>query len=224
MGQTITLQASDDHELSAYEASPHTEHHRGGLVIIQEIFGVNQHIRDVADGWAEEGYYCIAPSIFDRESPGFDVGYDEADMQAGRELAQKIGLDAMLLDVDAARAAAASAGKVGVIGYCLGGSLAWLAATRLDAVAAASCYYGGRIVDSATEVPRCPVQMHFGEKDGHIPMESVEKIRAVISAKVEIYTYPAGHAFNREGGPSYDPQSAQRARERTLALLRANVG
>jgi carboxymethylenebutenolidase len=224
MGQTVTLQASDDHELSAYEAAPHTEHHRGGLVIIQEIFGVNQHIRDVADGWAAEGYYCIAPSIFDRQSPGFDRGYAQADMEEGRDLAMKIGLDAMLLDVDAARAAAASAGKVGVVGYCLGGSLAWLAATRLDGVAAASCYYGGRIVDSAAETPRCPVQMHFGEKDTSIPMESVEKIRSIISSKVEIYTYPAGHAFNREGGANYEPQSAKRARERTLALFHTHVG
>jgi carboxymethylenebutenolidase len=224
MGQTITLQASDGHELSAYEAAPHTEHHRGGLVVIQEIFGVNEHIRSVTDRWAEEGYYAIAPSVFDRESPGFDRGYTPEDLEEGRALAGKIGLDAMLLDVEAARGAAASAGKVGVVGYCLGGALAWLAATRLDGVAAASCYYGGRIVDSAEETPRCPVQMHFGEKDASIPMESVEKIRAVVSSKVEIYTYPAGHAFNRDGGANYEPQSAKRALDRTLALFHTNVG
>jgi carboxymethylenebutenolidase len=223
MGQTIRLKASDGHEFGAYEAKPEGEH-RGGLVVIQEIFGVNQHIRKVTDGWAAEGYFCIAPSIFDRASPGFDRGYSPDDVEAGRKAAGEIGLDRMLLDVEAARAAAASAGKVGVVGYCLGGSLAWLSATRLDGVAAASCYYGGRIVESASEKPSCPVQMHFGEKDQSITMESVEKIRAVVPSSVEIFTYPAGHAFNRDGGANWEAGSASRARERTLALFRKHVG
>jgi carboxymethylenebutenolidase len=223
MGQTIKLTASDGHELTAYEAAPQGEA-RGGLVIIQEIFGVNEHIRAVTDGWAAEGYHCVAPALFDRERPGIESGYSPEEMEAGRSLVGQIGLDAMVRDVDAARAAAASAGKVGVVGYCLGGSLAWLAATRLDDVAAASCYYGGRIPDHATETPRCPVQMHFGEKDQSIPMENVEKVRAAVPSTVEIFTYPAGHAFNRHGGANWEPQSAGRAKERTLALFRKHVG
>ncbi len=225
MGQTIELEAADGHTFSAYEASPRAAHHRGGLVIVQEIFGVNAHIRAVADGWAADGYYCIAPAIFDRDTPGFDRGYAQPDTEAGRTIAGKIGLDAMLLDVEAARAAAASAGKVGIVGYCLGGSLAWLAATRLQGIAAASCYYGGRIVAQAGEKPRCPVQMHFGEKDQSISMADVEKICANVPARlVEIFVYPAGHAFNRDAGANWEPQSAKLARERTLKLFREHVG
>ncbi len=225
MGQTIELEAADGHVFSAYEAAPRTAHHRGGLVIIQEIFGVNAHIRSVADGWAAEGYYCIAPAIFDRDTPGFDRGYAQPDMEAGRTIAGKIGMDAMLFDTEAARGAAAVAGKVGVVGYCLGGSLAWLAATRLHGFAAASCYYGGRIAAVAGEKPRCPVQMHFGEKDQSIPIADVEKIRDNVPKRlVEVFVYPAGHAFNRDGSQNWEPNSAKLARERTLELFRERVG
>jgi len=223
MGQTIRLKASDGHELSAYEAMPAGER-RGGLVVIQEIFGVNAHIRSVTDGWAAEGYYCMAPAIFDRAAPGYESGYSPDEVEAGRTLVGTIGMDKMLLDIEAGRAKAASAGKVGVVGYCLGGSLAWLAGTRLDGIAAASCYYGGRIAESAAEKPRCAVQMHFGETDQSIPMSAVDKIRAAVPSDVEIFTYPAGHAFNRDGGASWEPRSARLARERSLALFRKHVG
>jgi carboxymethylenebutenolidase len=224
MGQTIRLQASDGYDLSAYEASPAGKH-RGGLVVIQEIFGVNEHMRRVTDGWAADGYYCIAPAIFDRAKTGVDLDYSLESIAAGRSMFEQIGLDKMLLDVEAACAAAASAGKVGVVGYCLGGSLAWLAATRLHRIAAASCYYGWRIPGFAGEKPHCPVQMHFGEKDQSIPLSDVEKVRSNVPARlVEIFTYPAGHAFNRDAGQSYDPASAELARERTLALFRKHVG
>ena len=225
MGQIIQLDASDGHRLSAYEAAPSSGKHRGGLVVIQEIFGVNNHIKRVTDGWAEEGYYCIAPAIFDRAKKNVELDYGPDSIAAGRSMAEKIALDSMLLDVEAARGAASSAGKVGVVGYCLGGSLAWLAATRLAGVAAASCYYGGRIPGLATEKPRCPVQMHSGEKDQGIPLSDVEKVRAAVPAGlVEIFTYPAGHAFNRDAGQSFKPQSAKLARERTLALFRKHIG
>jgi len=224
MGQIVKLEASDGHMLDAYEAVPHAPHHRGGLVVIQEIFGVNAHIRAVTDGWAEEGYYCIAPALFDREKPGLEYGYGPEVFEEVRPMVGRIGLDKMLLDVEAARGAAASAGKVGVVGYCLGGSLAWMAATQLEYVAAASCYYGSRIVDTADARPRCAVQMHFGQKDQSIPLENVEKIRAAVPPEVEIFTYPAGHAFNRDGGANWEPQSAKLAKERTLALFRKNVG
>lgn len=225
MGQTIKLQASDGQSFSAYEAAPTSGKHRGGLVVIQEIFGVNDHIKRVTDGFAADGYYCIAPAIFDRAKPGVDLDYSPESIAEGRSHFEKIGLDKMLLDVEAARAAAASAGKVGVVGYCLGGSLAWLAATRLHGIAAASCYYGGRIPAFAGEKPHCPVQMHFGEKDTSIPMADVEKVRANVPKRlVDIFTYPAGHAFNRDAGQSYEPVSAGLARERTLAFFRQNVG
>jgi carboxymethylenebutenolidase len=225
MGQTIELEAADGHLFSAYEAAPHAAHHRGGLVIVQEIFGVNAHIRRVADGYADDGYYVIAPAIFDRDRPGIELAADQEGMAAGRAAVEKIGLDAMLLDIDAARAAAASAGKVGIVGYCLGGSLAWLAATRLDGFAAASCYYGSRIAATADEKPRCPVQMHFGDKDQSISAADVEKIRENVPSRfVEIFVYPAGHAFNRDGGASWEPNSAKLARERTLKLFGEHVG
>jgi carboxymethylenebutenolidase len=225
MGQIIELEASDGFDFSAYEAGPSSGKHRGGLVVIQEIFGVNEHIKRVTDGWAAEGYYCIAPAIFDRAKAGVDLDYSSESVAVGRSMVDQIGLDKMLLDIESARAAAASAGKVGVVGYCLGGSLAWLAATRLRGVAAASCYYGGRIAGFAGEKPHCPVQMHFGEKDQSIPLSDVEKVRANTPSRlVEIFTYPAGHAFNRDVGQSFDPQSAKLARERTLTLFRKHIG
>jgi carboxymethylenebutenolidase len=225
MGQWIELEASDGKRISAYEAVPRAAHHRGGLVVVQEIFGVNAHIQHVADGYAEDGYYVVAPGIFDRDTPHMELGYDEAGLAAGRAARQKIGIDAMLLDIDAARAAAASAGRVGIVGYCLGGSLAWLAATRLPGFAAASCFYGGMIAAHAAEKPLCPVQMHFGTKDRSISAADVETVRKSVPAGlVEIFTYPAGHAFNRDVGDSYDPQSAKLATERTLKLFRARVG
>lgn len=225
MGQMIELEAKDGFLFSAYEASPHTPHHRGGLVIIQEIFGVTAHIRSVADGYAADGYYCIAPAIFDRDKAGLDLNSDQDGIAVGRAAVEKIGFDAMLLDIDAARAAAASAGKVGIVGYCLGGSLAWLAATRLEGFAAASCYYGSRIASTAGEKPHCPVQMHFGDKDQSISMADVEKVRGNVPSRlVEVFVYPAGHAFNRDGGASWEPESAKLARERTLKLFREHVG
>lgn len=224
MGQTIKLTASDGHELNAYEAAP-TARHRGGLVVIQEAFGVNEHVRSVTDGFAAEGYYCISPALFDREKPGMELGYGPEVFAVIRPLMDKIGLDKMLLDVEAARGAAASAGKVGVVGYCLGGSLAWLAATRLRGVAAASCYYGGRIASYAGEKPHCPVQMHFGETDQSISAADVAKIRDNVPGRlVEIFSYPAGHGFNRDGTGSYEPHAARLARERTLKLFRTHVG
>jgi carboxymethylenebutenolidase len=225
MGQTIELEAKDGFLVSAYEAAPHAMHHRGGLVIVQEIFGVNEHIRRVADGYADDGYYVVAPAIFDRDGPGIELDYGQDGIAAGRASVEKIGMEAMLLDIDAARAAAASAGKVGIAGYCLGGSLAWLAATRLHGFAAASCFYGGRIAAAAGEKPHCPVQMHFGDKDQSIPLADVEKIRENVPPRlVEIFVYPAGHAFNRDVGASWEPNSAKLARERSVKLFKENVG
>ncbi len=223
MGEIIELEAWDSFDFTAYEAAPTTTPHRGGLVIVQEIFGVNAHIRSVADNWAKEGYYCVVPALFDREKRGIEYAYDADGMEAGRSLVMKLGFETMLMDIQSAVIAASSAGRVGVVGYCLGGSLAWLAATRLERVSAASCYYGRHIVQYASEAPNCPVQMHFGESDGMIPMSDVEAVRAAVPPEVEIFTYPGGHAFNRDGHAGYEAQSAAGARERTLALLRKHV-
>ena len=225
MDAMIVLTASDGHRLGAYEVKPEGEP-RGGLVIVQEIFGVNPHIRRVADGFAADGYHVIAPALFDRAELGVELGYEAADVERGRNLRQEISLDEMLLDIAACRMALGATGKVGLVGYCLGGSLAWLTATRLDGFAAAVGYYGGMIAGHLDESPRVPVMLHFGEEDGGIPMADVAKIRASTDpARVQVFTYPAaGHAFNRHGNKAWHEHSAKRARERTLAFLRKHLG
>jgi carboxymethylenebutenolidase len=225
MGTMIELTASDGHSFGAYEAEPDGKP-RGGLVVVQEIFGVNAHIRRVADGFAADGYHVIAPALFDRAELGVDLGYDAADVERGRNLRQEISLDEMLLDIAACGAALGASGKVGLVGYCLGGSLALLTATRLEGFAAAVGYYGGMIAGHLDETPRIPVMLHFGEDDGGIPMADVAKIRAATEpALVQVFTYPrAGHAFNRDGNKAWHEPSARLARERTLAFLREHVG
>jgi carboxymethylenebutenolidase len=225
MGETITLTAGDGHRFSAYEEHP-TGTVRGGMIVVQEIFGVNAHIRRVAGGYAADGYRVIAPAIFDRAERGIELGYSKPETERGIELRKRIPIDAMLRDIAASLTALAPSGKVGVVGYCLGGSLAWLSAARLSGLAAAVGYYGGMIAASLADQPRCPVMLHFGEDDGGIPKTDVEKIRAAADpASVQIFTYPgAGHAFNRDGTPVYHADSAKLARDRTLAFLREHVG
>lgn len=224
MGAMIELAASDGHRFGAYEAEPEGDT-RGGIVLIQEIFGVNAHIKRVADGYAADGYRVIAPAIFDRAEKNVELGYDKADVDRGIALRQKITLDQMLLDIAASGAALKNAGKVGVVGYCLGGSLAWLTACRLDGFAAAVGYYGGMIAANLGEKPRIPVLLHFGEADGGIPMTDVEKVKAAVDpALVQVFTYPAGHAFNRDGTSAYNAHCAMLARMRTVKFLQAHVG
>jgi carboxymethylenebutenolidase len=222
MGTTIELTASDGHRLAAYRAEPAGKP-RGGLVVIQEIFGVNGHIRSVADGYAADGYLAIAPALFDRVERGFEIGYSPPDIERGRAVRAKVSLDGALKDVAAAIKAAGSAGKVGIVGYCWGGTVAWAAATRLDGLACSSPHYGGGIAEIATERPRCPVMFHFGETDQQIPMTDVEKIRKAQPAQT-LHVYPAGHGFNCDQRGSYHAPSAKLARERTLAFLRQHVG
>ena len=195
MSKVVKLQASDGHELDAYVAEPDGKPW-GGLVVIQEIFGVNQHIRSVADRFAQEGFYAVAPALFDRVQRNLELTDAGEDMQKGMAAAQKISIDDAVKDVDAAlQYAAKETGKpAGVVGYCYGGTLAWLSATRL-APAAAVGYYGGHIARFAAEKPRVPVMLHFGKHDNHIPQADVEKVHAA-HPEVEIYWYDAGHAFN----------------------------
>lgn len=218
MGAVEKLRAADGFSLDAYRTKPTGNRKPGGVVILQEIFGVNRHIRNVTDAFAAQGYEAIAPALFDRAQRDVDLGYDEAAVKAGVDLRAKVALDDTLADVAAAVAAVSNAGRVAVIGYCWGGSLAFLAATRLSGVACAIGYYGGMIAKHADEKPKVPVMLHFGEQDHGIPMSDV----AIVQQKrpdVEIHTYPAGHGFSCDERPSFDKASHEKALERSLAFL-----
>ena len=221
MGETVKLTADDGHNFDAYVARP-AEQPKAGLVIIQEIFGVNSHIRGVADSFAAEGYLAVAPALFDRVDPGIELGYDKDDVTRGREIRGEIAAEQALADIAAAMGFVAGAGKVGVVGYCWGGSLAWLAATRLNP-AAAVCYYGGDIHEHRNEQPTCPVMFHFGEEDAGIPMDQVKAVGEA-QPHQELFTYPAGHGFNCDMRGSHHAESAEIARERTLAFLGRTLG
>jgi carboxymethylenebutenolidase len=219
MGTKIKLTASDRHKFDAYMAESSTPA-RGVIVLIQEIFGVNSHIRSVADDYASQGFHVIAPALFDRVQPNLELGYNPPDTAQGVKAARQIGMDAALLDVAAsihhARAQWPEL-KVGVVGFCYGGSLAWLAATRLDP-AAAVCYYGGQIAANAKETPHCAVMMHFGAKDPHIGPAEIETIKAA-HPDLPVFVYDAGHGFNCDQRKDFEPQSAKLARQRTLEFF-----
>jgi carboxymethylenebutenolidase len=222
MGKMIELTAADGHKLSAYRAEPAGEP-RGGIVVIQEIFGINSHIRSVADGYAADGYLVIAPALFDRVKRNVDIGYTPPEIQVGRDLRAKVTTEDALKDVKAAVNAAAAAGKVGIVGYCWGGLVAWTASSGVDGLACAVPYYGGGMTDAIDLQPKCPVLMHFGERDEHIPLEGVKKLAAAHPHHT-VHIYPAGHGFNCDQRGSYDAASAKLARERTLAFFRQHVG
>jgi carboxymethylenebutenolidase len=218
MGGTVRLQATDGHQLDAYIVQPGVSA-TAGLVIVQEIFGVNQHIRAVADRYADEGFVVIAPALFDRIERGVDLSYGPEDTQRAMGMLKDFSMDRAVDDMAAAVQFLRGFGhlKVGVVGYCLGGTVAWVSAARLR-IDAAVGYYGGRISQYIGERPKAPVMLHFGDQDDHIPQSEIETI-AKEHPRVPIFHYPAGHAFNRDGGPSYDASSAMRARARTLAFL-----
>ena len=223
MGQMIELKTKDGQTVSAYRAEP-VGKPRGGLVVIQEIWGVNSHIRNVADGYAADGYLAIAPAIFDRLERGVKMDeYTSETMQKGFGYMQKVNADDALLDVRAAVETASSAGKVGVVGYCFGGPMAWLSSSRIEGVAASVPYYGGGVPGLASEQPKCPVMLHFGERDQHIPVASVEEFKKA-HPSLPVYLYPADHGFNCDQRGSYDASAAKLARERTLEFLRRHVG
>ena len=222
MGEFITIKASDGVEISAWRADPAGKP-RGGIVVVQEIFGVNHHIRATADFFAAQGYLAIAPAIFDRVEKGVDLGYDGPGRQAGMAIMAKIDRDKMMLDVAAAIPLAKAAGKVAVVGYCLGGSLAYFAASRLPEVDAAVGYYGGMILTAKDDTPKAPTILHFGEKDGHIPIAGVKEFAAAHPG-TPVYIYPADHGFNCDERESYDAPSAALARERTLEFLGKTIG
>lgn len=222
MSQTIKLTAADGVTIDAYRADPSGKP-KGGIVVLQEIFGVNAHIRRVADGFAAQGYLVIAPALFDRAKPGVELGYTPEDMPAGVALVGEVGHDKTMLDVAAAVKAATEGGKVGVVGYCWGGSLAYAAACSIDGVTAAVGYYGGTIAKSLASKPKVPVILHFGEKDAHIPVSDVAAIKSALP-QVPVYTYDAGHGFNCDARGSYDKPSAAVALDRTLAFFAEHIG
>lgn len=224
-GSFERMTMTDGAEVDVYRVAPKGER-RGGLVLIQEIFGVNSHIRAVAEDYAAEGYEVLAPALFDREHPGFDVGYDPAGRDAGIRLARELHpFDLTMADTAACVAALAAKGPVFVAGYCYGGSVAWRAAQTIPGVAAASSYYGSLVPTLFAEpAPNCPVACHFGRNDHGIPIEGVEALIARGYPQVGVYVYEAGHGFNCSERADYDPESAALAKARTLALFRANGG
>ena len=218
MGQDIAVTTKDGSTIGAYRAEPETGVAPiGSVVVIQEIFGVNTHIREVTDGYAVQGYVAIAPKIFDRIDSNIELGYTDADMAKGIELAfQKLNLEQALVDIQATIDVAGKHGKVGVVGYCFGGLLTWLSACRLSGIHAASSYYGGGIVGNLDMQAQCPTIMHFGELDAHIPLPDVDKIRAAQSS-VPVHVYAADHGFNCNHRGSYNEESSKLAYARTLA-------
>jgi carboxymethylenebutenolidase len=222
MGTWIELAAADGARLSAYRADP-AGTPRGGIVVAQEIFGVNGHIRSVCDSYAAEGYRAIAPALFDRYEKGVDIGYAAQDVAKGRELKARATDGKALADVAAARDAMAGAGNLAIIGYCWGGYVAWIAASRLTGFSCAIPYYGGGMTNAIDEKPKCPVMAHFGEKDANIPVDGVRALAAA-HPQAQVFLYDAGHGFNCDQRGSYDAAAAKLARERTLAFLREHVG
>jgi len=218
----LELTAADGHHLAAYLAEP-TDAPRGALVVIQEIFGVNHHIRAVTDSFARDGYLAIAPAMFDRVQRGVELDYTPPSIARGRELRSQIPVPAAMADVTAAAAAVARAGKVGIVGYCWGGFVTWMAAAHVPTLACAIPYYGGGILDNADVTLRCPVQAHFGERDAMIPAAGVREL-AARHPEAEVHLYAADHGFHCDERGSYDAAAAKLARERAVAFLRRHVG
>lgn len=224
MGQFITLKSADGFSLPAYVAQP-VGQPKAAIVVLQEIFGVNSHIRSVADRFAAQGYLAVAPATFERVKPGVELGYTDADMQAGSALKAAVSAlpgAGVLQDIQAAidHAAQASGAKVGIIGFCWGGLLTWQAACTLTGLSAAVPYYGGGIT-TQTEIarqPRCPVMAQFGDQDHWIPMPGIQAFSQA-HPEVTVHVYAADHGFNCDQRGSYNEAAATQARERTLAFL-----
>jgi carboxymethylenebutenolidase len=221
MGETIQLKAADGFSFSAYVAGPPNA--TKGVVVVQEIFGVNHHIRDMADRFAALGYAVVAPALFDRAQAGVELGYTQDDIGKGREIRMKLNDADVMKDVEAAANHLAGK-KLGIVGYCFGGTVAWWGATRTTKFSASSCWYGGGIPGTKNESANCPVQMHFGEKDASIPMTDVDAVRAA-QAKVEVYVYDgAGHGFGCDERGSFSQPDYDLAQQRTVTFFEKNLG
>jgi carboxymethylenebutenolidase len=222
MAERTQITAVDGFTLGAWQAVP-TGAPKGAVVVIQEIFGVNGHIREVVDGYAADGYFAIAPQIFDRVERDVELGYAGEDMQRGIALAfQQLDHARTLLDLQATIERASIHGRVGVVGYCFGGLLTWRSACELSGVSAASAYYGGGIAGETQRQPRCPVMMHFGDRDAHIPLSDVDKVKAA-HPEVQVFVYAADHGFNCNHRASYDATAAALAKSRTLDFFATHL-
>jgi carboxymethylenebutenolidase len=228
MSETITLKAADGHSFPAYVAKPAGKA-KGGIVVLQEIFGVNAHIRAVADGYAAAGYFVVAPATFSRIGKGdVQLGYTESDMKEGfgyKGAVEALPAPGVMADIQAAVDHAAQAGKVGIVGYCWGGLLTWRSAAQVKGLSAAAPYYGGGMTmpEEIARQPRVPVLAHFGEQDHWIPLDTVEAFKKA-HPEVAVHVYPAHHGFNCDHRGSYDEASAKLARERTLAFFAQHIG
>jgi carboxymethylenebutenolidase len=222
-GHMTQMKMSDGKSIGVYQVGPKATR-RGGLVLIQEIFGVTDHIKECCDGFADDGYEVMAPALYDREAPGFQATYSPEDIQKAIQIARvQHPLDLSIADTQTTIDALKSKGPVFITGYCYGGSITWLAACRLNGLNAASGYYGSLIPQFANEKPKCPTILHFGKHDHGIPMEGVEKVIAA-RPEVKVYVYDAGHGFNSNRRDDYSPEAAKLARQRTLDLFQANGG
>lgn len=222
MGKMIQLTASDGHKLSAYRAEP-TGKPKGGLIVAMEIFGVNSHIRSVADGYANDGYLAIAPALFDRVQPSYESGYSQEEIQRGIGFIQKINLDDAVKDVAAALAQITSAGKAGIVGYCWGGTVSFKSAASVPGLSCAIAYYGGGIPGLIALQPKCPVLFQWGETDQSIPLDKAREVAAAHKGQTH-YFYAAGHGFNCDQRGSYNAEAAKLARTRSLEFLAKHVG
>ncbi|HEY1416124.1 MAG TPA: dienelactone hydrolase family protein [Caulobacteraceae bacterium] len=215
MRRTSLKSPLDGFEFAAWRQGP-PDARRGGLIVIQEIFGVTDHIRETAASFAEEGYEVLAPSLYDRRAPGFEAAYSAEDVGRARELSEATPWGEVAADL--AACVASLEPPVFAVGYCWGGAAAWMASCRVDGIAAASCYYGRRIPEFAGETPRCPVIAHFGRKDASIP-EPVVMAIAEANPDIPVHVYDAGHGFNSDRRADFDPDCARLARLRTLQLF-----
>ncbi|HUO12115.1 MAG TPA: dienelactone hydrolase family protein [Caulobacteraceae bacterium] len=221
MGEMIKIRstAADGFEFPAYHAAPSGER-KGGVIVIQEIFGIDEHVRRDVDRWASLGYEAVAPALYERREPGFTAGHDEAGLKAGIAHAMGSPRDQVLADLAACRDYLAPRGKVAVVGYCYGGSFAWLAAGELDGLCAASSYYGSMVQANAGLKPKCPTIVHLGRLDAGIPADDVKAAVSAANPGVPVYIYEdAGHGFNNEDPVRYCEAAARLARERTLELF-----
>lgn len=222
-GKLIAMTMRDGADIGVYHVEP-AGVRRGGLVLIQEIFGVTDHIKEQCDRFAAEGYEVLAPALFDREVPNFQASYSPEDIQRSVRIArEQHPFEQSIADTQVCIDALKDKGPVFITGYCYGGSVSWVAACRCDGLAAASCYYGSLIPKFAEETPKCPTIAHFGRHDKGIPMDGVEKVQR-LHPGLDIYVYDVGHGFNSDRRTDYDAESAQLAWERTLALFRASAG
>ncbi|MEI9805770.1 MAG: dienelactone hydrolase family protein [Pseudolabrys sp.] len=222
MGQHLSLTTSDQHKLDAYRADPQGTP-KGGIVVVQEIFGVNHHIRAVCDRLAALGYVAVAPAVFDRFVRDFECGYTPDEIAKARSYLGNLNFEHMMADIAAAKDDMKGAGPFAVIGFCMGGTAAFLAACRIPGLSAAVSYYGGTIGKFADEKPKCPLQMHFGEKDEGIPMSTVDEIKKK-QPQAETYVYPgAAHGFYCDERASYNKDAAALAWSRTQEFLSKNM-